>query len=88
MEHTYNTIEEAMQQHADILRELRKLRRTCTILDWICGTNRYKRLIIVNCLHIEMKGILDDFAFGIFPLNLENQINQILTPKSNDHKTN
>jgi hypothetical protein len=81
MEHTYNTIEEAMQQHEDILRELRKLRRTCTILDWMCGTQRYKRLVIVNCLHVEMKGILYDFAFGIFPINLETQINNILNPQ-------
>jgi hypothetical protein len=81
MEHTYNTIKEAMQQHEEILRELRHLRRSTTILDWMCGTQRYKRLFIVNCLHIEMKGIIDDFAFGIFPINLETQINNILNPQ-------
>lgn len=81
MEQTYNSIEEAMQQHEEILRELRHLRRSTTILDWMWGSAKYKRLIIVNCMQIEMKGILDDFAFGIFPINLEKDINQILTHK-------
>lgn len=78
MKDTYSSIDEAMQMHEDIIRELRQLRSSVTILDWMLGTSRYKRMLIVHCQHIEMMAILSDFAFGLFPIQLEKQINLIL----------
>ena len=72
------TMESAMHLHADILKESYELRHSITRFDRFMATAKYKKYLGIRLELMEAKTVIDDYAFGMFPQALEDEIFNVL----------